>query len=82
LFPNLALAQQPANVSGVTTEKFRQACDADVYTELVRLNALDSELVNRAREEVRRRFSMVPDGPARVRGLQTMMAGDKIARPT
>jgi len=77
VFPNLALAQQPANVSGglenamqARVEKFRQACDADVYAELVRLNTLDSELVNRARAEVRRRFSMVPDGPARLRELQ------------
>lgn len=71
VFPNLALAQQPANVSsGPRMETFRKACDADVYTELVRLNALDSELVNRARAEVHRRFSMVPDGPARLRALQ------------
>jgi hypothetical protein len=77
VFPNLALAQQPANVSGgwedaVNTrlEKFRQACDANVFAELNRLNALDSELVSRARTEVRRRFSLVPDGPARLRELQ------------
>jgi hypothetical protein len=73
VFPNLALAQQAANVSGATTEKFRQACDVDVFAELVRLNALDSELVNRARAEVRRRFSMVPDGPSRLRELQETM---------
>jgi hypothetical protein len=77
VFPNLALAQQPANVSSslevamqTRVDKFRQVCDADVFTELVRLNALDSELVNRARVEVRRRFSMVPDGPAHLRELQ------------
>lgn len=77
VFPNLALAQEPANVSNgfenalqVRTEKFRQACDPDVYAELVRLNALDSELVNRARAEVHRRFLMVPDGPARLAELQ------------
>jgi hypothetical protein len=66
----LALAQQPANVSGVSRmDTFRKACDPDVYAELVRLNALDVELVNRARAEVRRRFSMVPDGPSRLREL-------------
>jgi hypothetical protein len=69
IFPNLALAQHPANVSGVTTEKFRQACDADVFAELVRLNSLDSELITRARAEVHRRFSMVPDGSARLQEL-------------
>jgi hypothetical protein len=77
VFPSLALAQQPANVSGsledamqARIEKFRQACDPDVFSELVRLNTLDSELVNRARTEVHRRFSMVPGGPARLRELQ------------
>ena len=70
VFPNLALAQQPANVSsGSRMEIFQKACDPDVYAELVRLNALDLELVSRARSEVQRRFSMVPDGPARLQEL-------------
>ncbi|MCU1334806.1 MAG: hypothetical protein JWO19_387 [Bryobacterales bacterium] len=84
VFPNLALAQQPANVSGGSRmETFRKACDADVFAELVRLNSLDSELVNRARAEVRRRFSMVPDGPARLRELDeaTGRVGIGHARP-
>jgi hypothetical protein len=77
VFPHLALAQEPANISAgwkdalnARIEKFRQACDPDVFVELVRLNSLDAELVNRAREEVRRRFSMVPGGPAVLRELQ------------
>jgi hypothetical protein len=71
VFPNLALAQEPANVSSASRmETFQKACDPDVYAELVRLNALDSELVNRARVEVHRRFLMVPDGPARLADLQ------------
>ena len=72
VFPGLALAQQPANVSSSVDSamKFRQACDADVYDELVRLNALDSELLNRARAEVHRRYSLVPNGSARLRELQ------------
>jgi hypothetical protein len=81
VFPNLALAQQPANVSSALEgamhgriEKFRRACDVDVYAELVRINALDSELVNRARTEVRRRLSLVPDGAARLRHLQEQLA--------
>jgi hypothetical protein len=80
VFPNLALAQPPANVSGglndamqARIEKFRNACDADVYAELLRLNALDLELVSHARAEVHRRFSMVPDGPARLRELQALV---------
>jgi hypothetical protein len=70
IFPKLALAQQAANVSGASRmETFRKACDPGVYAELERLNALDTELVDRARAEVHRRFSMVPDGPARLREL-------------
>jgi hypothetical protein len=72
VFPNLALAQPPANVSGGSSrmETFRQACDVEVFDELLRLNALDTELLARARAEVHRRFSMVPDGLARLRELQ------------
>jgi hypothetical protein len=74
VFPKLALAQPAVNVSsGSRMETFQRACDPDVYAELVRLNALDSELVNRARAEVRRRFLMVPDGPARLRELQAQV---------
>jgi hypothetical protein len=72
VFPNLAVAQPPANVSSGpdSAAEFKRACDPDVYAELARLNALDSELVSRARAEVHRRFSMVPDGQARLRELQ------------
>jgi len=71
VFPNLSLAQQAANVSSGpdSATEFKRACDPDVFAELVRLNALDSELVNRARSEVRRRFAMVPDGQTRLRAL-------------
>ena len=37
-------------------EGVREACDAGVYAELLRLNALDSKLVDLARAEVERRF--------------------------
>jgi hypothetical protein len=81
VFPNLALAQQPANVSGGMEEavqarigKFQEACDAGVFAELMRLNALDIELVDRARAEVHRRFLLVPDGPTRLRELQEQTA--------
>lgn len=75
VFPNLALAQQPANVSGgPRMEEFRRACDPDVYDELARMNALDAELVNRARAEVHRRLSLVPDGPVRLKQLRDLVA--------
>jgi len=84
VFPNLALEQPPVNVSDGAEdamqrrfEKFREACDPKVFAELVRLNALDSELVSAARAEVRRRFSLVPGGPARLRQLQGAQASAK-----
>ncbi len=77
VFPYLALAQQPVNVSGgledgmqARLEKFRDACGRQIFDELARLNALDTELVNRARAEVQRRLSQVPNGAARLRELQ------------
>jgi len=39
--------------------KLREACGLAVYRELLRLNALDCELVRRARAEVRRRLAQV-----------------------
>ena len=51
-------------------EQFRKACAAGVYAELLRLNAMDLELLRRAREEVRRRFELVPDREERMRGLK------------
>jgi hypothetical protein len=55
-------------------EKFRLACDPEVFDELVRLNALDSDLVNRARREVHRRLSLAPDALQRLRELQNLVA--------
>ena len=81
VFPNLALAQQPANVSRDSEdpsqagiEDFRRVCDPDIYAELVRLNALDSALLTLARAEVHRRFSLVPDGPQRRQELLESIA--------
>jgi len=75
VFPSFALAQQPANVSSGrdSAMKFREACDPDVYAELVRLNALDLELLSRARAEVQRRFALVPDGANRLSELQDLV---------
>jgi len=77
LFPALNCVHAPVNASappGTTlaqrTEQFRKACDDDVYTELLRLNAMDFELLRRARAEVRRRFDLVPGREERLRGLQ------------
>ena len=49
---------------GSTSEKrkalVREACDSRIYSELLRLNAMDSKLVDLARAEVERRFRCVP----------------------
>jgi len=78
IFPSFALAQRPANVSSGrdSAMKFQEACDPDVYAELVRLNALDIELLNRARAEVQRRFALVPDGVGRLQEL-TLRLGER-----
>jgi hypothetical protein len=67
VFPALDSSHAPANVSGgmegslsARRRKLRDACGHTVYKELVRLNALDCELVRRARAEVRRRLALVP----------------------
>jgi hypothetical protein len=46
-------------------EKLRQACTPEVYEELLRLNSLDRQLVDRARAEVLRRFRQVPQRTVR-----------------
>ena len=66
-FPELDCNRPAVNVSdglegtvASRTEKLRQACTPEVYEELLRLNTLDRQLVDRAREEVLRRFGKVP----------------------
>ena len=66
VFPNLDCAEAPANVSGgmagslaARRKTVRAACGESVYRELIRRNALDCELVRRARVEVRRRRALV-----------------------
>jgi len=71
-FPELDCGRPAVNVSdglrgtvASRTEKLRQACSPEVYEELLRLNSLDRELVDRARAEVLRRFQQVPRRTAR-----------------
>ena len=66
-FPELDCARPAINVSdglhgtvASRTEKLRQACSQEVHEELLRLNALDRQLVDRARAEVLHRFRQVP----------------------
>ncbi|HEX5432418.1 MAG TPA: hypothetical protein VFW83_10660 [Bryobacteraceae bacterium] len=80
LFPNLNFAQPPANVSAEPGEgleerlnRLRRSCRPRVYDELLRLNALDYELLDQARAEVELRFQLVPDGEARLQNLERML---------
>jgi len=84
LFPTLNCVQAPANDSAAAgstldqrLEQFRKACGEDVYRELLRLNDMDFELLDRARREVRRRFELVPDREERLRGLKEGIASLK-----
>jgi hypothetical protein len=70
ILPALAIGQQAANVSGAKGMQFAEACDPEVYAELLRLNALDLRLLELARAEVQRRFALVPNGVARLRELE------------
>jgi hypothetical protein len=65
-FPELACFGDAANATEglkatleTRKERVREACDARVYSELLRLNALDLKLVDLARDEVMRRFRCV-----------------------
>jgi hypothetical protein len=81
VFPTLNCVQAPVNDSakpGSTLEErleqFRRACDDHIYSEFMRLNQMDFELLRRAREEVRRRFELVPDREVRLRELREGIA--------
>ena len=66
-FPELACWGVPTNttarVESTLEERkalVRESCDSRTYAELLRLNAMDSKLVDLARAEVERRFRCVP----------------------
>jgi hypothetical protein len=64
VFPELRAAAEATNATAgldSTLEKriagLRDACEPEVYKELLRLNTLDLQLVDLARAEVERRFA-------------------------
>jgi len=76
-FPELDCARPAVNVSkgmqgtvADRTAELRDACRPEVFGELLRITALDRELVKRARAEVMRRFDAVQ--PARVGGRRRL----------
>ena len=56
VFPTLDCSAEMENVSSKRVGNLSDACDPQVYAELVRLNAYDLKLVDLARAEVGRRF--------------------------
>jgi hypothetical protein len=73
VFPNLDCAQPPVNVSGAKVPKLQDVCSETIYADLLRLNALDLELLKRARAEVKRRFELVPNHAARLAALEAQL---------
>jgi len=71
VFPELDCAEPAVNVSGglggtlqERVRKVRDACSTRTYAELLRLSAMDLELLHRARAEVERRYQLVPSEQA------------------
>jgi hypothetical protein len=71
VFPELNCSLPPVNVSGglggtveSRTARLREVCDPEIFDELLRLNQLDFQLVERTRAEVRRRAGLIRPEPA------------------
>jgi len=80
-FADLDIAYRPANVSaGRRTslsermQEMREACGEKLFGQLLELNALDLELVERARSEVERRFGLVPDHAEKLSEFEARLA--------
>jgi hypothetical protein len=75
VFPTLNCAQPPANVSMGRRAPAKEFCGPAVFERLLELNALDYELLERARAEVMRRFQRVPRNAERLRALEWIAKG-------
>ena len=69
VFPTLDCAQPAANVSPRPRPPLEEICDPPIYRKLRELNRLDTELLERARAEVMRRFEATPDAEERLQRL-------------
>ena len=81
-FPDLRLHYVAQNVTRAShrnlehrLEELRVIWGADVYQELQRLNRLDLELCAYAEDEIRRRFSLVPNATKRLTEFRTRCFG-------
>ena len=78
VFPGIDCRYVPHNTSSEynTTleeriQRVRAACGDKLYNQLLALNVLDMQLVDRVRAEVARRFNLVPDHEERLERLQS-----------
>ncbi len=81
VFPTLNCAQAPANISSgpgaslaERLARVEAACGPALYAELRRLNALDYNLLDRARAEVMQRFEAVPEHTNKLAALHAAIA--------
>jgi hypothetical protein len=77
-FPKMRLHYIPQNVTrpaGRNFEELRSIWGADVYEELARLNRLDLELCVYAKEEIQRRFLLVPNPEERLMDFRERCSG-------
>jgi len=65
-FPAIRLEYVSQNVSPGVDLQIREEVGYAIYRQLQEMNRLDRELVSWAYSEVRRRFGLVPDAPARL----------------
>jgi hypothetical protein len=72
VFPTLNCAQPPANASLGRRAPAQEICSPAVYQRLLELNALDYELLDRARAAVMQRFQRVPRNTERLRALESI----------
>jgi hypothetical protein len=65
-FPGIRLEYVGQNVSPRAGFQFREEVGHAIYQQLQEMNRLDGELVSWASGEVRRRFGLIPEVPARL----------------
>lgn len=65
-FPTIRLEYVSQNVSPGAGFQLREKVGDAIYQQLQEMNRLDGELVSWASGEVRRRFGLIPDAPARL----------------
>jgi hypothetical protein len=77
VFPGIDCRYVPHNTSSEYNtsleeriQRVRGACGDKLYKQLLALNLLDMQLVDRVRAEVARRFNLVPDHEQRLEQLQ------------